>query len=135
MALTDFMFKAPIVEQIAEYLWKWLNQDRELRLLQAQNAPAIAAESNATVTDAAAFSIPNTDNMQILYSTLIVATDEASGKGRYLTSGRRPSALGQGAPLPSGGAIVKVRGNEQIRKFQLIGETGQTLNVWWALYQ
>jgi hypothetical protein len=133
--MLEFFLKAPAIKQINDYFWAALNNARDLRLLQAQNAATIAREANVTVTDAAIFVIPDTSNMAILYSTLVVMTDEASGNGLYNMSGRRPTAAGQGAYWPSGGAILNVRGNEQIRKFQIIAATGKTLNVWWALYQ
>jgi hypothetical protein len=135
MALTEFVVNAPGVKQILVYLYAWLKNDRELRLLRSQNAAAPAYEQNVTVTDAAIYTIPGTSNLQQDFSMLIVMTDQASGKGRFLTSGRRPTPTGQGSPFPSGGAIVPVRGNDQIRKFQLVAETGETLNVWWGLYQ
>ena len=135
MALTEFFINAPGVKQIAGYLYAWLKNDRELRLLRSQNAAVAAYEQNATVTDAGVYTIPRTDNLQQDFAFLIVMSDQASGKGRFLTSGRRPTATGQGAPFPSGGAIVPIRGNDQIRKFQIIAETGETLNLWWGLYQ
>jgi hypothetical protein len=131
----DFIVNAPGIKQILNYMWAALNNARELRLLQSQNAPAPVSEANVTVNDAGTFQVPGTDNMAILYSMLVVATDEASGRGRYLSSGRRPTATGQGIPWPSAGASVTIRGNDQIRKFQIIAETGQVLNVWWGLFQ
>jgi ABC-type glycerol-3-phosphate transport system substrate-binding protein len=133
--LTDFVLKAPGVAQIADYFWKFLNNDRELRLMQSQNAAQLVSSGNATVTDAATFAIPGADNSQQRFSLCIVVTDEDSGKGRF-EFGKVPTAAGDvGAPFPSGGAYVPIRGNDQIRKFLLIGETGETLNVWWGLYQ
>lgn len=124
-----------LLRQNAGYLWSLLKNDKDLRLLQATNAPQIVREANQTVTDAAVFSIPFSDNQQQQFSALVVISDEASGKGRFSLSNRAPSAGGNGAAFPSGGARIVIRGNDQIRKFQIIGETGATLNLWYALYQ
>ena len=132
---TEFFVNAPGIKQIADYLWSLLRNDRDLRLLQASNAAQVVAEANQTVTDAAVFSVPDTNNMQRGYSVLIIVTDETSGKGRYLTSGRAPTPAGQGIPLPTGGAFAVITGNDQIRRFQIIAETGQTLNLWYGLFQ
>ena len=133
--MIEFLVQAPGVKQVLNYLWASLNNARELRLLQSQNAAAPVSEANVLVTDAAVFAVPNTENMAILYSMLVIATDESSGRGRYLASGRRPTAAGQGIQFPSAGASVTIFGNDQIRKFQIIAETGQTLNLWWGLFQ
>jgi hypothetical protein len=120
---------------LMELLRGFIFGNKETRLANAVNAAQIVKEANATVTSAAIFTIPGTDNMQQQFSVLIVVTDEVSGKGRYTTSGRQPTAAGAGAPLTSGGAFTTIFGNDAIRKFQLIAETGNTLNVWYGLYQ
>jgi hypothetical protein len=135
MALQDFQLDARPLMDALRQLIGLLTNDKAQRLLTAQNAAAVVKEGNLTITDADVVTIPNTDNQQQQFSTLIIVTDETSGKGRYLTSGRRPTAGGQGIPLPTGGAIAEITGNDQIRKFQIIGETGQTLNLWYGLFQ
>jgi hypothetical protein len=117
------------------FLRSWVFGTKEVRLQQAANAAGIVKEANTTVDGTAVFTVPGTDNMQQAFSTLIIVTDETSGKGRYLTSGRLPTAAGAGIPLPTGGAFAVITGNDQIRKFAVIAETGQTLNLWWGLFQ
>jgi hypothetical protein len=139
MAVQEFLLDAKdlmtLLRQMAGYLFSFVTGDKALRLLQAGNAAQLVREGNVTVTDAAIFTIPGTDNMQQQFSSLVFATDEISGKGRYLTSGRQPTAAGQGVPVPTGGALAEITGNDQIRKFQIIGETGQTLNLWYGVFQ
>jgi hypothetical protein len=139
MPMQEFLLDAKdlmaLLRQMAGYLFSFVTGTKDLRLLQAGNAAALVKEGNVVVTDAAIFTIPGTDNMQQQFSSLVFATDEISGKGRYLTSGRQPTAGGQGVPLPTAGAIAEITGNDQIRKFQIIAETGNTLNLWYGLFQ
>jgi len=136
---TKFTVEAPgliqMILQVLQYLWKLITNDKELRVQRSQNAPQILKENNVTVDSTAVFTIPGADSMQQTFTTLLVVTDEASGKGRYNVSGRAPTAAGQGIPVPSGGTFIEVEGNVAIRQFAIIAESGQTLNVWYGVLQ
>ena len=88
-----------------------------------------------TVTDTVAVAIQRVQAQIENYSILIVAFSETSGRGRYLPTGSSPTAAGVGMPILSGGAVIIVRGTDNINRFRMIAETGQTMEYNALLFQ
>lgn len=119
-----------------------LKAGQDYRKLQAQNAalaqyydqPGIAGNPGAwgnpgpAITGAVVYTI---QDQQILSATLqpssmMIVFDSACGSGRYLMHGPAPTPT-IGIQIPAGGFVLNISGADNIRKFQLIAESGQTL--------
>jgi hypothetical protein len=94
--------------------------------------------NNLAVTDTAIVggSLQPWWDQTVDYSTAIVTFTEASGRLRYSIDGQPPQPDGSsGVQIPSGGGILTVRGAQNIRDFQVVGETGQSGNMTVQLFQ
>jgi hypothetical protein len=80
-----------------------------------------------TVTAAAAVPILRVQSNADIYSILQIQFSQTSGRGRYLTTGGLPSAAGFGMPILSGGTELIIRGAENINRFLMIAEAGETM--------
>lgn len=95
-------------------------------------------ENNVTVTDAAIVggTTQPWGSRTVDFSTMVVTVTEASGRLRYSIDGTPPQPDGSsGVQLASGGGVLTIEGAENIRDFQIIGETGQSGNLTVQLFQ
>lgn len=126
---------SPGLDAAVEVLARMAKDDRELRILRAQNAPMAVGYEQGTLTATLMRVIADAQSGSSTYSFLAVFFDEASGKGRYqIVPGQLPSAAGSGLPIPSGGSVIYIAGAVNIQQFKMIAETGQTLNYAWVLF-
>jgi hypothetical protein len=98
----------------------------------------VRTAGNVAITDTAIVdgaTQPWGDLSQI-YSTMIVTFTQASGRLRYSIDGENPQPDGSsGVQIASGGGIYTIRGSENIRSFKVVGETGQSGNATFQLFQ
>lgn len=121
----------PGLARLVQILEAFADGDARLRLLQAQNAPQAKVQVNVTVDDSTVVVIDAAQSGARDFAFLLVAFDENSGAGRYsIMDGVTPLADGSsGLPIVSGGGVVQVQGSANIKAFQMIAETGQSLNA------
>ena len=81
------------------------------------------------ITDAAIVVIPRVQSQSIIYSIAEIQFSETSGRGRYLMTGGLPTAAGFGMPIVSGGTRLVIRGAENLTKFAMIAEAGETMEA------
>lgn len=136
---------APVLAKLAALLRSIAQLDAPLREIQSRNAPAGSYMGNgtpgdnsgtsATLTDAAIIDIPEARSGQETFYSCSVMFQSTAGSGRYTVNGTPPKATGTGLPIPSGGGQLTISGMDNIRKFRMIAETGQTLNFVYQLFK
>jgi hypothetical protein len=79
------------------------------------------------VTDTAVSFIQRVASYSEEYSILMVQFSETSGRGRFDMTGGDPTAAGRGMPILAGGSLIVVRGVDNINRFKMIAEVGQSM--------
>jgi hypothetical protein len=131
MAIEDI--NLPGLATVTQLLYQLLAGTQVSRLLQAANAPQIVAENSGTLTDAAVVAITEAAQLTTAFSFLVVVFDEAAGTGRYSYI-KQPTAAGAGFQIAAGGGNLVIFGSQNIQRFKMIAETGQTLGYTYGLY-
>jgi hypothetical protein len=133
------LVKVPAIAKILEILTWFASDNWFLRREQALNGAKQAYISTGqTLTGSAVLSIPQAQQADQIFSFLLFATDENSGKGRYRIDSIDPditAAPPHGAPIFAAGFQVLIAGHENIRGFRARAESGATLNYTYQLFQ
>lgn len=102
----------------------------------SQAERCVFTSAPTAVTATAIVTIAQAQDRSKTYSTLILWFTSGSGSGRRTIDGSQPTAAGtQGVQIPAGGGQYTIRGAENIRNFQLIAETGQSMSFTAELFQ
>lgn len=121
-------------------VFKSIGLARIVRLLRyLAGDPALADRAIITsdaiaVADTAAVNIADAQDESQDFSIAELTFTSGSGSARYSMT-RIPTAAGFGVPFAAGGGRITIRGTWNIRKFQIIAETGQTLSFTYVLYK
>lgn len=137
----DFLgaLRAVALPKIIAILELFVKDAWELRKEQAKNAARGAYSSfGGTLTGSTVLLIPQAQQSDQVFSTLLFMTDQASGKGRFRFDSINPNVSTsppEGMPIYSGGFQVIINGHENIKGFRAVAESGATLNYSWELFQ
>ena len=130
------------LDRLVSLLTDLLRQSPDVRALQsvgAERAVLFFRRSTADgteITDAQPFLLRTIVGAlrAETYSLLLVALDRTSGAGRWLCHGETPTAAGYGVPV-EGGESFTVCGRGNIDDFQIIAETGATVDAIFYLFK
>lgn len=137
----DFLgaLRAVALPKIIGILDLFVRDAWELRKQQAQNAARAAYSSfGQTLTGTAVLLIPQAQQSDQIFSTMIFMTDQASGKGRFRFDSINPNistSPPEGMPIYSGGFQIVINGHENIKGFRAMAESGATLNYSYQVFQ
>lgn len=152
MAEVHGTLDAPVLAKILAVLEKIAENDARLRKGQSLNAPLASLMGNgttingqldnsgasATLTDTAIVRIPEADSGETFYQ-LVFALQDTSGRSRYSITGTPPKSGAVGAaagvPVPGGGGFIVITGHQNIKRFAIIAEAGQSGNYMYQLFK
>jgi len=133
---------------MAEFLLRFVKNDRELRAIQSENSDIADGMQQGTITDVAGVAtevitlpaggksmldgftqfIDGQDTTGNKYSYIEILIEDTSGSGRYsIESSVTPTAGGVGHKIPAGGTTITIPGVVNIKNFKMRPETGQVL--------
>jgi hypothetical protein len=136
MAPTIYQLDAPGLAKLVSQIAALLRQDPELRAIQTGNAPACRYfDQPGVFSNVGSVSVTGGVNYKIaeaqrsgaeVFAKLILVFESSSGSGRYRIDGPLASPT-VGTQIPSGGIVLTIPGQTNIRNFSLMAEGGQTL--------
>lgn len=139
--------KVPALQALVEQLSLFVQDNWLLRKVQAKNTARAKYFYQGALTDTAntgaeaamfvggVLLIEPAQQSDQVFSYLYITTDDASGFGRYMIDGTKPTPAGRGFQIIDQGAAILIAGHENIKGFRMIAETGQTLNYSINLFQ
>ena len=124
---------ARLVAQVAASL----RQDAALRDIQGRNAqqakyfdqPGVFPRGGVippAVTGNVVYNIVEAQSGSEVFYSLVLTFDQASGSGRFRIDGSNPTVT-TGIQIPAAGTVLTILGNDNIQRFRMIAEAGQTL--------
>ena len=119
---------------LVQQLGALLKSDATLRAIQSVNARTQQAFRQGTLTANAIEKATEAQNGNVTFDTLVVMFQDTSGHGRFRADGIAPTPAGGGFPIPAGGGILTIQGKTNIQQFQMIAETGATLDFAYGLF-
>lgn len=147
--MNDTIIDAPGIAKLVELTSYGLKQDASLRILQAQNAPQAFNFDQRGFQGAASAVLPTAMQNPVtgnevyrfqeaqaqgkLFTQAIITFDAGCGSGRYRIDGIDATTV-QGIPIPSGGVVLVITGDNNIRNFSMMAEAGQSLTFARNLY-
>lgn len=125
----ELLINSPGMARLVAQAAALLRQDMELRGIQSQNAPQAKYPDQPAggVTGVTLYNILQAQNENEKFATAVLFFETASGTGRYRIDGANPTAAGGGIFIPAGAGQLIIPGWNNIARFRLIAETGQTL--------
>src|SRR5262245_24411471 len=106
---------------------------QRVRAEQSLNAPR-ATYYQQGIIDATTVHRINSDELRmnaVIFSFMVLVLDKSAGDGRYMINGDLPTAAGHGIQLAGGNGagttVLTLTGQENMRSFRIIAETGNLL--------
>ena len=139
--------KIPGLQALVEQLSLFVQDNWILRKVQARNTArakyfyqGVLTPTTNTGAEAAQFinnvlRLEPAQQQDQVFSYAYITTDNLSGFGRYMIDSTDPTPAGRGFQVLDQGAAILIAGNENIRGFRLVAQTGQTLNYSINLFQ
>lgn len=140
---------APGIAKIVEQITIALTQGSDLRAVQARNAPQASNFDQRGFQGAVSASLPTAMQNPVSgnevyefaeaqsqgkgFYQAIITFDAGCGSGRYRVDGVDATPL-QGIPIPAGGVVLVITGQDNIRNFTMVAESGQNLTFARNLY-
>jgi len=147
--VSDFLgsAKVPALQALVEQLSLFVQDNWILRKIQAANTArakyyfqGVLTPTTNTGAEAAEFvsgvlRLAPAQQQDQVFSYAYITTDNLSGFGRYMIDGTNPTPAGRGFQIIDQGAAILIAGNDNIKGFRMVAETGQTLNYSINLFQ
>lgn len=125
---------SPGVQRIAELLEQLVAQDKNLRLLQAQNAPAARYLRAFNVAAGNVLTIAEAQSGAEVFTGVSIFFFSTSGSGSYSIMGGQVATAALGIEIPLGGAQIELQGMANIAAFTAIPVGGNLIGAY-VLFQ
>jgi hypothetical protein len=124
------------IAKLVQLFTLFIEDNAELRMRQATNAPQCLFEGVGTVIATGFTQIDQAQTSGQLFSSLRITFTPAAQTGFWSLSGAAPRADGTfGVPIAAGGAVLDISGSTNIRNFKMIAATGNTMPFSFQLFR
>jgi hypothetical protein len=115
-----------LVRKLDESITLFVENDLKLRRTQAGNSPLAIGFQQGTIVDTAITRFDAAQTGAQKFSYIEVLIEDTAGSCRYTLDASDPSAAGRGHKIPAGGSTLTIPGDENIKNFKIVAETGNT---------